>query len=126
MNTKFVYLFALLSLAMSSFAVAKAPHARKLKYQTTTPVTTTEAKREEICKAALEQAQYIGQGASACSGNGEIGTPVGREVDSGCKCEPAIASSPEVGNLSCSVGVHWYCEYDRPASAVKPTLTGRR
>ena len=113
MNTKFVYLIVLLSLAMSSFAVAKTPRAKKLKYQTTAPTTTTEAKRAEACKSAFEQAEFIGVGQDACAEHGETGLPIKREVDSACKCEPSIARSPEVGNLQCSVGVHWYCEYDK-------------
>lgn len=113
MNTKFVYLLAVLSLAMSSFAVAKAPRARKLKYQTTSPIFVQESQRAEACRSAKDQSEFIGVGSDACAGNGESGLPTQREVDSQCKCEPAIARSPEEGELQCTVGVHWYCDFER-------------
>jgi hypothetical protein len=111
-NTKFVYIFALLSLAMSSFAVAasKTPRTKKLKYQTSSPVSGTDSTRKETCAIAREQMENIPL-SSDCQGRGESGVPFEVEPDSDCVCPPAIATSPASGAIECTFGVHWSCHY---------------
>lgn len=112
MNIKFVYIIALLSLAMSSFAVAapKAPRTKKLKYQTSSPVPGNESTRAEACAAARDQMQNVPRPVD-CDGRGESGAPFEIEPDSDCVCQPAIATSPVLGAIECTYGVHWACQY---------------
>lgn len=111
MKTKLVYILALVSLAMSSFAVAKM-NQKKLKYETSSPVTVVASKESAACQSAREQMAQKGRSASDCMGKGEYDLPMDREEDSECICERPTGISDNANLVECTFGVHWYCSYD--------------
>ena len=118
MKTKFVYIFALIMLGMSSFAVART-HAKHYgnkqnHYRQSSPHEGFSSDQQSPCDKAKLELEGVPRQDSECKAKGEFGLPQDIVHDSECNCRAIDEISPPQGapDMVCTFGVSWACSFD--------------